>query len=121
MTAPAIKRLAPKLACSPPEPRLLSLLLVVGYVVQLALRVAISVGRDGPTNLADETGYLANARVMSGGVAGELSMAAFTAVAIRCCSCRRTSWETGRRPTTSTRLPSTRCCPAWSSRLSMCC
>ena len=49
----------------------------MGYVVQLALRVAISVGRDGPTNLADETGYLANARVMSGGVAGELSMAAF--------------------------------------------
>ncbi|HET8914775.1 MAG TPA: hypothetical protein VFM91_03635 [Propionibacteriaceae bacterium] len=77
MTAPAVKRLAPRLACSPPEPRLLSLLLVVGYVVQVALRVAISVGRDGPTNLADETGYLANARVMSGGVAGELSMAAF--------------------------------------------
>jgi hypothetical protein len=77
MTAPTIKRLARRLACSPSEPRLLSLLLVVGYMVQLVLRVAISVGRDGPTNLADETGYLANARVMSGGVAGELSMAAF--------------------------------------------
>jgi hypothetical protein len=77
MTAPAGKRLARRLACSPPEPRLLGLLLLVGYLVQLALRVALSVGRDGPTNLADETGYLANARVMSGGVAGELSMAAF--------------------------------------------
>jgi hypothetical protein len=32
-------------------------------------------GRDGPINLADEIGYLANARVMSGGVAGELSHA----------------------------------------------
>jgi hypothetical protein len=77
MTALAVKRLARRLACSQPEPGLLGLLLVVGYVVQLALRVAISVGRDGPTNFADETGYLANARVMSGGVAGELSMAAF--------------------------------------------
>jgi hypothetical protein len=52
-------------------------LLVVGYVLQVALRVAISLDRDGPTNFADETGYLANARVLSGGVAGQLSGAAF--------------------------------------------
>jgi hypothetical protein len=77
MTAAAVARLARRLAGSPPKPRLLGPLLVVGYLLQLALRVAISTGRDGPTNLADETGYLANARVMSGGVAGELSMAAF--------------------------------------------
>lgn len=76
MTA-AVTRFARRLACSPPDPQLLGPLLVVGYVLQLALRVAVSVGRDGPTNFADETGYLANARVMSGGVAGELSMAAF--------------------------------------------
>ena len=52
-------------------------LLVVGYLAQVALRLAISVGRDGPTNFADETGYLANARVLAGGVEGELSRAAF--------------------------------------------
>jgi hypothetical protein len=52
-------------------------LLVVGYVLLVALRVAISLDRDGPTNFADETGYLANARVLSGGVAGQLSGAAF--------------------------------------------
>ena len=77
MTAPTMHRLARRLACAPPDPRLLGLLLVLGYMVQLGLRVALSAGRDGPTNLADETGYLANARVLSGGVAGELSMAAF--------------------------------------------
>ena len=76
MTA-VVPRLARRLVCSPPEPRLLGSVLVVGYLLQLVLRVAISVGRDGPTNFADETGYLANARVMSGGVAGELSRAGF--------------------------------------------
>jgi len=59
------------------EPRPVAALLVVGYVLQVALRVAISLDRDGPTNFADETGYLANARVLSGGVAGQLSGAAF--------------------------------------------
>jgi hypothetical protein len=52
-------------------------LLVAGYLAQVALRLAISVGRDGPTNFADETGYLANARVLAGGVEGELSRATF--------------------------------------------
>jgi hypothetical protein len=52
-------------------------LLVVGYLLQVALRVAIGLDRDGPTNFADETGYLANARVLSGGVAGQLGGAAF--------------------------------------------
>jgi len=59
------------------EPRRLGWLLVAGYLLQVALRLAISAGRDGPTNFADETGYLANARVMTGGVAGELSLAGF--------------------------------------------
>jgi hypothetical protein len=59
------------------EPRRVGVVLVVGYLLQLGVRLAISVGRDGPINIADETGYLANARVMTGGVPGELSLAAF--------------------------------------------
>jgi 4-amino-4-deoxy-L-arabinose transferase-like glycosyltransferase len=50
--------------------------LVAGYLVQVALRVAISIGRDGPTIFADETGYLINARVIGGGIPGELRRAA---------------------------------------------
>jgi hypothetical protein len=50
--------------------------LVAGYLLQVALRAAISIGRGGPTIFADETGYLVNARVIGGGVPGELSGAA---------------------------------------------
>jgi hypothetical protein len=46
-------------------------------LLHLALRLAIGLGRDGPVIVADEIGYLANARVMSGGVAGQLSHASF--------------------------------------------
>ena len=49
----------------------------MGFLVHLALRLALSVGRVGPVIFADETGYLANARVMSGGVVGQLSPASF--------------------------------------------
>jgi hypothetical protein len=73
----AVARLLRGLGAPAPDPRLLGWLLVAGYLLQVALRLAISAGRDGPTNFADETGYLANARVMSGGVAGELSLAGF--------------------------------------------
>jgi len=52
-------------------------LLVVGFLLHLGLRLAIGLGRAGPVNLADEIGYLANDRVMSGGIAGELSKASF--------------------------------------------
>lgn len=52
-------------------------LLVVGFLLHVALRLAISLGRDGPVNFADETGYLANTRVMSGGVIGQLGLASF--------------------------------------------
>ena len=72
-----LSRLARGLSLPAPAPRLLGWLLVVGYLLQVALRLAISAGRDGPTNFADETGYLANARVLAGGVAGELSLAGF--------------------------------------------
>jgi hypothetical protein len=51
--------------------------LVAGYVAHVALRLAISVGRDGPTNFADEAGYLVNARVLAGGVAGQMSGTSF--------------------------------------------
>src|SRR6266705_1132151 len=51
-------------------------LLLAGFLLQVVLRVAISIGRDGPTNFADEPGYLANARVIAGGVPGALQMAA---------------------------------------------
>lgn len=59
----------------PPETQPPGWLLFAGFLLHLALRLAIGLGRDGPINLADEIGYLANARVMSGGVAGELSHA----------------------------------------------
>jgi hypothetical protein len=59
------------------EPRRLGWLLVAGYLLQVALRLAISYGRAGPINFADETGYLVNARVLSGGLPGQLDTAAF--------------------------------------------
>jgi hypothetical protein len=58
-------------------PQSLGWLIVVGFLVHLALRLALGVGRDGPVIFADETGYLANARVMSDGVVGQLSLASF--------------------------------------------
>jgi hypothetical protein len=73
----AVARLLRGLGPPAMDPRLVGRLLLAGYLLQVALRLAISAGRDGPTNLADETGYLANARVMSGGAAGELSLAGF--------------------------------------------
>jgi hypothetical protein len=70
-------RFASRLVRAPLAPRLVGSLLVVGYLLHVALRLAISYGRDGPTNFADETGYLVNARIMSGGGAGELGGASF--------------------------------------------
>jgi hypothetical protein len=51
--------------------------LIVGYLLEVGLRLAISWGRDGPTNFADEAGYLINARVLSGGEPGNLGTANF--------------------------------------------
>jgi hypothetical protein len=73
----AITRLARRVPGRLPEPRRVGVVLVVGYLLQVGVRLAIGVGRDGPINIADETGYLANARVMTGGMPGELSLAAF--------------------------------------------
>jgi hypothetical protein len=64
-------RLSPVFSGSRP----LKWLLVMGFLLHVVLRLAISLGRDGPINFADETGYLANARVLSGGTIGNLSPA----------------------------------------------
>jgi hypothetical protein len=69
-------RLAQRLSSSS-GPRSLGWLIVVGFLLHFALRLALSLGRDGPLIFADETGYLANTRVMSGGVIGQLSLASF--------------------------------------------
>src|SRR6266545_767959 len=67
---------ARKVPRPPAELWSLGWLLLAGFLLQVVLRVAISIGRDGPTNFADETGYLANARAIAGGVPGALQMAA---------------------------------------------
>lgn len=41
-------------------------------------RAVLSLTRSGPTLVADEIGYLTNARVLAGGTPGQMSMAAFT-------------------------------------------
>jgi hypothetical protein len=52
-------------------------LLVAGTVVLFLLRVALTVPRTGPVVVADEVGYLTNARLLAGGVAGQMSTAPF--------------------------------------------
>jgi len=51
--------------------------LVAGTVVLFVLRLALTVPRTGPVVVADEVGYLTNARVLAGGVAGQMSTAPF--------------------------------------------
>lgn len=52
-------------------------LIVAGYAANVVFRLVLAVGRVGPINFADEIGYLANARVLAGGVAGQLTEASF--------------------------------------------
>jgi hypothetical protein len=52
-------------------------LLLVGTAAFFVLRLALTIPRTGPVIVADEVGYLANARVLAGGVAGQLSTAPF--------------------------------------------
>jgi hypothetical protein len=42
------------------------------------VRAVLSLTRTGPTLVADEIGYLTNARILAGGTPGQMSMAAFT-------------------------------------------
>jgi len=52
-------------------------LLVAGTVALFLLRAALTVPRTGPVVVADEVGYLTNARLLAGGVAGQMSTAPF--------------------------------------------
>jgi hypothetical protein len=51
--------------------------LLAGTLVLFAARLIISLIRTGPVLVADEIGYLTNARVIAGGVAGQLEQAPF--------------------------------------------
>jgi hypothetical protein len=51
--------------------------IVAGSAVLLVLRLALTVPRTGPVVVADEVGYLTNARLLAGGVAGQMSTAPF--------------------------------------------
>src|SRR5436305_10581847 len=52
-------------------------LLIAGTVALFAARFAVSMLRSGPVLVADEIGYLTNARVLAGGTAGQLHLAPF--------------------------------------------
>ena len=52
-------------------------LLVAGTLALFLLRFALSLIRTGPVLVADEIGYLTNARVLDGGVPGQLELAPF--------------------------------------------
>lgn len=54
-----------------------SRLLVAGTLVLFAARLVLSLIRTGPVLVADEIGYLTNARVITGGMAGQLEQAPF--------------------------------------------
>ncbi|HET8955192.1 MAG TPA: hypothetical protein VFN18_05990 [Solirubrobacterales bacterium] len=54
-----------------------SRLLIAGTVALFLLRLALSLLRTGPVLVADEIGYLTNARVIDGGLAGQLEQAPF--------------------------------------------
>lgn len=51
--------------------------LVLGAATLLAARLALSVARSGPVIMADEAGYLFNARVLAGGMAAEMGSSPF--------------------------------------------
>jgi hypothetical protein len=51
--------------------------LVAGTAVLFGLRVVLSLIRTGPVLVADEAGYLTNARVLAGGLPGQLEIAPF--------------------------------------------
>ena len=57
---------------APERPRL-----VLGTLALVALRLILALFRDGPVLVADEAGYLLNARALTGGTPGELRLAPF--------------------------------------------
>jgi hypothetical protein len=52
-------------------------LLLAGTLALFLLRFALSLVRTGPVLVADEIGYLTNARVLDGGIPGQLELAPF--------------------------------------------
>lgn len=52
-------------------------LLLIGTLLLLVFRLVLTVVRTGPVVVADEVGYLTNARVLAGGVSGQLQAAPF--------------------------------------------
>ncbi|MEV4255188.1 hypothetical protein AB0J52_18715 [Spirillospora sp. NPDC049652] len=55
------------------DPRRWHLLLTGGFILQVAVRLLLGARQTGPVLIPDETGYLLAARLLSGGVAGDLS------------------------------------------------
>ncbi|HET7511002.1 MAG TPA: hypothetical protein VFJ65_12230, partial [Solirubrobacterales bacterium] len=51
--------------------------LLAGTLVLFIARLILSLFRTGPVLVADEVGYLTNARVLAGGAAGQLEQAPF--------------------------------------------
>jgi hypothetical protein len=51
--------------------------LIAGTILLFAARLVLSLVRSGPVLVADELGYLANARVLAGGLEGQLEQAPF--------------------------------------------
>ncbi len=51
--------------------------LLVGTLALLGLRLVISLARTGPVIMADEGGYLLNARILSGGMAAQMGSSPF--------------------------------------------
>jgi hypothetical protein len=51
--------------------------LIAGTAILFLLRALLSLFRTGPVLVADEAGYLTNARVIAGGIAGQLELAPF--------------------------------------------
>src|SRR5215218_1262954 len=54
-----------------------SRLLFAGTIALFLIRLGLSLLRTGPVLVADEIGYLTNARVIDGGLAGQLEQAPF--------------------------------------------
>ena len=61
----------------PRYPGILRKPLQLGILALFVLRLALSLVRTGPVLVADEVGYLTNARVIAGGVSGQLEIAPF--------------------------------------------
>lgn len=67
------KRIEPDLRDNSLRTRRWPLLLVGGWILQVIIRLVIAAPHAAPLLIPDETGYLLGARLLAGGVAGDLS------------------------------------------------